>query len=433
MRTTPGCSMCRQIWCHFWVWVSIIGLAGGLSIGCESDSANEGAEESRTLTVDAEGVRYRYLDETGQFQPTTKLQDVPLAVRRATEMWKSSSDWERPEGQTGDVADLLEAEPGDEVALKERSHGWMKSASVAGRKAARRALGLRDELRGTAKWADHEPWIWRVGSGQESLYVFGALELVTIDDVSELGPGFEAIFSSVDRVMLEVAERGMASADLRKLALRAEGEPTVEESLSEEALKTLTTRLGGRISLRRMNQFRPWLLVRELVADLKVTGRAGQMGGAAAENRRNGLIQRRIELAAKANDKEVGYLVSPGEVAEMEKEAIGYESLERVAEELEAVEGRFKRLKQAYEEGNIEAVREDLAEPGSGLQPGWPGFEARRKAFTDAVFERLFQTTEGGDAGKSEALVVVGVEEIVSEGGVLQRLRDAGMRVERLE
>jgi len=425
--------MGRKISRQFWVWVGIVGLVGVVSSACESESSDEGAEEPRTLRVDAESVRYRYLDEAGQFQPTTKLQDVPLAVRSATEMWKSSSDWERPEGEVGYVADLLEAEPGDEVALKERSHVWMKMASMAGREAARRALGVRDKLRETAKWANHKPWIWRVESGGESLYLFGALELSTIDDVSELGPRFEEVFSSVDRVMLEVRERGVETVDLRALALRPEGEPTVEATLSEEALETLELRLGARISLQRMNQFRQWLLLRELVADLEVTGRTEEAGRAAIENRRNGLIQRRIELAAKADNRDVGYLLSSEEVVRMAKEATQFESLEQVAENLEVVDERLSHLKRAYEEGDLEGVRNHLADPVSGLQPGWPGFAARRQAFTEAIFERLFRQDDRGEVKQEDVLVVVGVEELLSEGGLLQRCRDAGMNVERLE
>jgi hypothetical protein len=343
-------------------------------------------------------------------------------------MWRSSPSFQQPEGDKKYVANLLGVSGGDEVTARLRSTSSMVDASRAGKLAAKLALSMRDGARERATWADHEPWLWRVGEAEPPLYVFGSLSLVSVDGVEELGPRVLEALETSERLGLAGAARRMSRKQLIGFGLRSSDEPPASEVLSEAGMATLRKHLGDRISVARMDRFGPELLLLELVHNLSVSQFSGMSTKADKLDAFNSSMVRQFEVAAKARDKTIEYRVDLDEELAKIGDVVSYRSLGHVTERFDEIRVRLNLFKEAYDQRSVDKLRNNLIDVTFGLTPEAPGFRELMEHSTDRWLSTIKQrASEGG------SLFVMPVSVMVKEGGIADKLREAGYTVTLLE
>jgi hypothetical protein len=177
-----------------------------------------------------------------------------------------------------------------------------------------------------------------------------------------------------------------------------------------------------------MDRFGPELLLLELVHSLSVSQFSGISNKADTLNTFKSSMMRRFEMAAKARDKKIEYWVDLDEELAKIGDVVSNGSLSNVTERFDEIRVRLKLFEEAYKQRSVDKVRKNLIDVSFGLTPEAPGFGQLMEHSTDRWFSTIKErASEGG------SLVVMPVSVMVKQGGIADKLREAGYTVTLLD
>ncbi len=207
-----------------------------ITVGCEPEEQSTETEElpgSITFEVDGDGVYYRWREPDGTMATAQSLSEIPLAARPVVAVFSSEKMDERAASDGYYVANLLDAESGDELEARRREAVWLNRAGDATDRAARIALKIKetvtpeasDDDQGDGQPGDHEKRKWEVDLGK----IDGEPNKAKLFDDEEAVESPEEAREKIEKVV------GSESAPVNDR--RTDGTPAAEqpEEASEEA------------------------------------------------------------------------------------------------------------------------------------------------------------------------------------------------------
>ncbi|MDT8991974.1 TraB/GumN family protein [Curvibacter sp. APW13] len=276
-----------------------------------------------------------------------------------------------------------------------------------------------------AAWAQPPvPLLWKVSDADNSVYLLGSMHMLTKDDYP-LAPVVEAAFDDSSKLVFEVAPQGMDPARVAPLMLqvgtRRDGK-SLQQALPPATWKALEAYAASRgMQSYALQQFKPWF-----VALMIISAESMRVGLDPAQ----GLDQHFMARAAAAGKATDGLESAESQIALFDRlgPKAELEFLQETLADLPRFQAQMDELLQAWrqaDEATIERI--GLHE----LRRDYPALYqsinvARNRAWLTLVQAMLRQP------GPDNTLVVVGAMHLLGRDGLVQQLRQRGLRVERL-
>lgn len=265
--------------------------------------------------------------------------------------------------------------------------------------------------------------VWEVRKGPATVYIGGTIHMLREADYP-LPPAFGAAFERADILVFETDFSTLGSQEMQlrimELALYPEGE-SLDAVLSSEAydsLRAYCAALGLPVSA--LHRVRPWMVVLSLLAlELQKMGVAQQHGIDMFYYRR-ALEEGKPVAFLETVDEQIGFLLELGE---------GYESelIMQTVSELRVIRERMGELISCWRTGDEEQLYNlSVAE----LEQEYPEvYDVLLKGRNDRWLEEIenFLTTP------QRELVLVGAAHLVGPDGLIDRLRERGYEVGKIE
>lgn len=268
------------------------------------------------------------------------------------------------------------------------------------------------------------PLLWKVSDADNSLYLLGSFHLLKPTDYP-LAPSTDAAFEDAEQVVFELSPQDLGGTELAQAmagaALRGDGR-TLEQSLPPETWKTLKTHLQTRnIDPVAMQQYDAWF-VSLLVALTEM-----QVAGLSTENGLDKHFADRTVAAGKPSRglESIDEQIALFEGMTQEQQVQALESTLRDIADMRGMIDEMHALWRAGDEAGL------FAATGAEMKAEFPAlYDRMNRDRNRAWIPELRALLDGG--GEDDALVVVGAMHLLGEDGVVEGLRKAGYRVERL-
>jgi len=277
-------------------------------------------------------------------------------------------------------------------------------------------LALAFALFAAPAWA--KPPVWVAHGPAATVVLFGSVHILPrkLDWEPET---LKKALTDADELWFEVPIDPAELIDSARLAL-AQGVLPPGETLSAlmpddgARMKLAAVAQSLNLPMPQLERLRPWL------AELTIAGAAYARDGAFAAQG----VERQLAEAAPQAQRHA--FETPQQQIEMfasSPVADQVASLQDTLREIQDDPGAYRRLTQAWLDGDLKAIDKDAVQPLLKISPTL--FKAllsdRNAAWDRALLERL--------RGRGKVVVIVGVGHLIGPGGLPQLLRDAGVRV----
>ena len=268
------------------------------------------------------------------------------------------------------------------------------------------------------------PLLWKVSDADNSLYLLGSFHLLKPTDYP-LAPSTDAAFEDAEQVVFELSPQDLAGPELAQAmagaALRGDGR-TLEQAPPPATWKALKTHLQTRnMDPVAMQQYDAWF-VSLLVALTEM-----QVAGLSTEN---GLDKHFADRTVAAGKPSRGLESIDEQIALFEgmSQEQQVESLESTLRDIADMRGMIDEMHALWRAGDEAGL---FAATGAEMKAEFPAlYDRMNRDRNRAWIPELRALLDGG--GEDDALVVVGAMHLLGEDGVVEGLRKAGYRVERL-
>ena len=268
------------------------------------------------------------------------------------------------------------------------------------------------------------PLLWKVSDADNSIYLLGSFHLLKPTDYP-LAPSTDAAFDDAEQVVFELAPSDLTSPELAQAmagaALRGDGR-TLEQALPEATWKALKAHLQGRgIDPVKMQQYDAWF-VSLLVALTEM-----QVAGLTTDH---GLDKHFADRTVAAAKRTRGLETIDQQIALFEgmTQEQQVQSLESTLEDIADMRGVIDEMHRLWRAGDEAGL---FAATGAQMRDEFPAlYDRMNRDRNRAWIPELRALLEESD--EDDALVVVGAMHLLGEDGVVEGLRKAGYRVERL-
>ena len=298
-------------------------------------------------------------------------------------------------------------------------------AAVAFAIVALGALGAACSTRDDSRHADsYRPLLWKVDDGDNSVYLLGSFHLLKPSDYP-LPAATDAAFEDAELVVFELSPDDLSSPALAQAmagaALRGDRR-TLQQALPAATWKKLKAHLQSRrIDPVAMQQYDAWF-VSLLIAITEM-----QTAGLATDH---GLDRHFAERTVAAGKPARGLETIDAQIALFEgmTQEQQVQSLQSTLDEVADMRAAIDEMHRLWRAGDEAGL---FAATGAEMKAGFPALYARmnrdrNQAWLPELRALLDHSTS------DDALVIVGAMHLLGEDGVVEGLRAAGYRVERL-
>jgi uncharacterized protein YbaP (TraB family) len=283
----------------------------------------------------------------------------------------------------------------------------------------RRLAGLALALALLAAPAWAKPPVWVAHGPAATVVLFGSVHILP-GKLDWEPDALKAALADADELWFETPIDPAVLIDSARLAL-ARGVLPPDETLSalmpDDAARAKLAAVAQSLNLPmpQLERLRPWL------AELTIAQAAYARDGAFADQ---GVERQLAEAAPKA---ERHAFETPQQQIEMfagAPVADQVASLQDTLREIQDDPGAFRRLTQAWLDGDLKVIDKEAVQPLLKISPTL--FKVlltdRNAAWRRTLLQRL--------QGRGKVVVIVGVGHLIGQGGLPQLLRDAGVRVD---
>lgn len=273
----------------------------------------------------------------------------------------------------------------------------------------------------TSAAAPARPALWKVSDPDTTIYLFGTIHVLPKDIVWRT-PAFDAALKSADELVLEIADqndKAAAAQTFRTLALSPNLPPLLDRvpAAKRATLQAMIGKAG--LKPQMLDPLETWAAAVTLGAALY----AGV--GLTADNGVERALSGTAEEAAKPT---IGLETTAQQLGYFDKlpEAAQRELLVSVVDDSKNMAAEFEKMVSAWRRGDVDAIAATFDD------------ELRKSPELASVLldQRNANWTEwlkGRLAKPGTAFVAVGAGHLAGKGSVVERLRAAGMKVERVQ
>ncbi|AWV07684.1 TraB/GumN family protein [Marilutibacter maris] len=268
------------------------------------------------------------------------------------------------------------------------------------------------------------PLLWQVSDDDNTVYLLGSFHMLKSSDYP-LSDDIQAAFDDAERVVFEVPPDQVNDPANTTKFLQAAGFADgrkLSQVLAPETYDKLSTMMAAAGQpVAAVERFEPWFVNLSLVM-----GMAQPLGFSGAHGLDNHLMQ----LAGKAGKPASGlesldHQLSVLDGAPMDEQVLG---LSELVEDPAAAARELDKLHQSWRQGDLEALRRYAIEQMKEKTP-----ETYRLVNIERNQAWLPQLREMLDGeGEDDVLVVVGAMHLAGDDGLIEGLREAGYRIERI-
>ncbi len=270
--------------------------------------------------------------------------------------------------------------------------------------------------------APPEPLLWKAQTRDGQMYLLGSFHLLKKRDYP-LDPRVETAYAAARSVVFEIDPDEMASpetlAEIQKLARFSDGR-TLRGVISAETAEKLQTFLGGEAAMAGADSFKPWFMSINLsVGMMSMTGLDPKLG----------LDQHFMQRARKDGKKILGLETAVDQIGALnnapmsEQAAMLADALAPFAE----VKRKIGDMHEAWRRGDAARLTTMVNEEMAQKTP-----HSYRLLGRDRNLKWLPQLRAMLDEGGTH-LVIVGAMHLLGEDGLVELLRQRGVKVERVE
>ena len=274
----------------------------------------------------------------------------------------------------------------------------------------------------TVAAAPPEPLLWKASTRDGNVYLLGSFHLLKKRDYP-LDARVETAYAAARSVVFEVDPDEMASpetlAAIQNLARFSDGR-TLRSVISAETAEKLQAFLGGEAAMKGADAFKPWFMSVNLsVGMMSMTGLDPKLG----------LDQHFMQRARKDGKKIAGLETAVDQIGALdgapmsEQAAMLTDALAPFAE----VKQKINDMHDAWRSGDVERLAAMVNAEMAEKTP-----HSYRLLGRDRNLKWLPQLRGLLDEGGTH-LVIVGAMHLLGEDGLVELLRQRGVKVERVE
>lgn len=272
--------------------------------------------------------------------------------------------------------------------------------------------------------SDRKPLLWRVSHGGATVYLLGSFHLLREQDYplpTEVGDAFEDAESVVFEIAPSELERQDNPATLRRLARSADG-LRLSQRLDPARLATLESTLAKRgLTLAQFDEFAPWLVNGQLVADIS---------RGAGYRHEFGVDKHLMKRAREAGKPVAGLETFEDQMRASAAAPVAEQmaTLQALLAAPDAVASAFDALRAAWTSGDVDTLDRLTRQ---GMKQSSP--VSYRLVNTDRNVQWLPKLVEllQRPAGQ-DTLVVIGSMHLLGDDGVLSLLASRGFVAQQL-
>lgn len=273
----------------------------------------------------------------------------------------------------------------------------------------------------TSAAAPARPALWKVSDPDTTIYLFGTIHVLPKDIVWRT-PAFDAALKGADELVLEIADqndKAAAAQTFRTLATSPNLPPLLDRVPAEKraALEVMLAKAG--LKPQMLDPLETWAAAVTLGAALYAG--AGLTADNGVERTLSGAAQETAKptIGLETTAQQLGYFDALPEAAQREL-------LVSVVDDSKNVAAEFEKMVSAWRRGDVDAIAATFDD------------ELRKSPELAAVLldRRNANWTEwlkGRLAKPGTAFVAVGAGHLAGKGSVVERLRAAGLKVERVQ
>lgn len=269
--------------------------------------------------------------------------------------------------------------------------------------------------------APARPALWKVSDPDTTIYLFGTIHVLP-KDVAWRTPAFDAALKSADELVLEIADqsdKAAAAQTFRTLALSPNLPPLLDRVPADKraSLEAMIGKAG--LKPQMLDPLETWAAAVTLGAALY----AGV--GLTADNGVERALSGAAEEAAKPM---VGLETTAQQLGYFDKlpEAAQRELLVSVVDDSKNIAAEFEKMVSAWRRGDVDAIAATFDdELRKSPELAAVLLDRRNANWTEWLKARL--------AKPGTAFVAVGAGHLAGKGSVVERLRAAGLKVERVQ
>jgi len=268
------------------------------------------------------------------------------------------------------------------------------------------------------------PLLWKVSGAQGSaLYLLGSFHLLTPQDYplsADVDKAFDASRSLLFELSPEEMQAPELAARMLQAAVRADGRQLKDDLDAETWQRLQAYASANGLPLEKLAGLKPWFVGLSIsLAQMQRQGLDAQAG----------LDRHLMARAADAGKPAEGLESAAAQIAMLDgMDAEEQRQLLREAlEQVDKGDEQSRRLHDAWRRGDDVTLWRDMA---AQMRQDYPGLYRRINVErNDAWLAPLRQRLQ---AGQGTTLVVVGALHLLGEDGVVEKLRAAGYKVERV-
>lgn len=273
----------------------------------------------------------------------------------------------------------------------------------------------------TSAAAPARPALWKVSDPDTTIYLFGTIHVLP-KDIAWRTPAFDAALNGADELVLEIADqsdKAAAAQTFRTLATSPNLPPLLDRVPADKraTLEAMLTKAG--LKPEMLDPLETWAAAVTLGAALYAG--AGLTADNGVERTLSGAAQQTAKptIGLETTAQQLGYFDALPEAAQREL-------LVSVVDDSKNVAAEFEKMVSAWRRGDVDAIAATFDD------------ELRKSPELAAVLldRRNANWTEwlkGRLAKPGTAFVAVGAGHLAGKGSVVERLRAAGLKVERVQ
>lgn len=273
----------------------------------------------------------------------------------------------------------------------------------------------------TSAAAPARPALWKVSDPDTTIYLFGTIHVLP-KDIAWRTPAFDAALNGADELVLEIADqsdKAAAAQTFRTLATSPNLPPLLDRVPADKraTLEAMLTKAG--LKPEMLDPLETWAAAVTLGAALYAG--AGLTADNGVERTLSGAAQQTAKptIGLETTAQQLGYFDALPEAAQREL-------LVSVVDDSKNVAAEFEKMVSAWRRGDVDAIAatfDDELRKSPELAAAL--LDRRNANWTEWLKDRL--------AKPGTAFVAVGAGHLAGKGSVVERLRAAGLKVERVQ
>lgn len=273
----------------------------------------------------------------------------------------------------------------------------------------------------TSAAAPARPALWKVSDPDTTIYLFGTIHVLP-KDIAWRTPAFDAALNGADELVLEIADqsdKAAAAQTFRTLATSPNLPPLLDRVPADKraTLEAMLTKAG--LKPEMLDPLETWAAAVTLGAALYAG--AGLTADNGVERTLSGAAQQTAKptIGLETTAQQLGYFDALPEGAQREL-------LVSVVDDSKNVAAEFEKMVSAWRRGDVDAIAATFDdELRKSPELAAVLLDRRNANWTEWLKDRL--------AKPGTAFVAVGAGHLAGKGSVVERLRAAGLNVERVQ